>query len=201
MKGGQAQHLAFLTISVTLDLSKICQSPGKLYYVTIYCVVIWVFRIPLSLSRWCFFAEPMLLASCITWPKIARIISIASGILWWQHVTYASSCIMTKASSRYRLRCTSLTGNLFTSTTAWVTIETIFLDRSWIYRIWEWSQVVLVQFSMVRAFQKALTVDFGIKSTYKHSHIQKIDDSYVKICESSCCVLAAFSICSCCECL
>ncbi len=30
---------------------------------------------------------------------------------------------LTKASSRYRLRCTSLTGNLFTSTTVRVTIE------------------------------------------------------------------------------
>ncbi len=55
--------------------------------------------------------------------------------------------------------------------------------------------------SMVRAFQKALTVNFGIKSTYEHSHILKIDDSYVNNCESSCCLLAAFSIRSRCECL
>ncbi len=123
MKGGQAQQLAFLSILVTLDLSKSLQRPGKLYYVTIYCVVIWVFTIPLSLPCRCSFAEPMLLASCITWPKIARIISIASGVLWWQYVTYASSCMMTKASSRYRLRCTSLTGNLFTSTTVRIIIE------------------------------------------------------------------------------
>ncbi len=47
---------------------------------------------------------------------------------------------------------------------------------------------------MVRAFQKALTVDFGNKSTFEHSHLLKIHDSYVKICESSCCFLAAFSI-------
>ncbi len=95
----------------------------------------------------------------------------------------------------------SLTGNLFTSTMARVSIETIFLDRNWIYRIWEWSQVGLVQCSTVRAFQKALTVDFGIKSTYEHSHIQKMDDSYVKNFESSHCFLAAFSIHSCCKCL
>jgi hypothetical protein len=54
---------------------------------------------------------------------------------------------------------------------------------------------------MVRAFQKALTIDFCIKSTYKHSHVLKIHDSYVKICESSHCFLAAFSTCSHCECL
>ncbi len=55
--------------------------------------------------------------------------------------------------------------------------------------------------STVRAFQKALTIDFGIKSTYEHSHILKIYDSYVKMCESSCCFLAAFSIRSRCKCL
>jgi hypothetical protein len=42
---------------------------------------------------------------------------------------------------------------------------------------------------------------FGMKSTYKHSHILNIHDSYVKICESSCCFLAVFLICSPCECL
>jgi hypothetical protein len=41
-------------------------------------------------------------------PKIARIISIASGVLWWQYATYASSCIMTKASSGYHMQCTHL---------------------------------------------------------------------------------------------
>ncbi len=58
MKGGQAQHLAFLPVLVTLDLSKSLQRPGKLYYVTVYCAVIWVFNIPLSCR--CSFAEPML---------------------------------------------------------------------------------------------------------------------------------------------
>jgi hypothetical protein len=59
MKGGQAQHLAFLPVLVTLDntrkifkwLSKSLQRPGKLYYVTVYYAVIWVFKIPLS--PWC----------------------------------------------------------------------------------------------------------------------------------------------------
>ncbi len=53
----------------------------------------------------------------------------------------------------------------------------------------------------MRAFQKALTVDFGIKSTYEHVHVLKIHDSYVKICESSCCFLTVFLIPSRCECL
>jgi hypothetical protein len=66
MKGGQAQHLAFLPISVTLDLRKSLQRPGKLYYVTVYCAVIWIFKIPLSLSRWCSFAESML------WPPASH---------------------------------------------------------------------------------------------------------------------------------
>ncbi len=44
-----------------------------------------------------------IIGTCITQPKIARIISIASGALWWQYATYASACIMTKASSGYRL--------------------------------------------------------------------------------------------------
>ncbi len=64
--------------------------------------------------------------------------------------------------------------------------------------------VIAGRFSMIfygKSVPEALTIDFGIKSTYKHSHIQKIHDSYVKICQSSGCFLAAFSICSCCECL
>ncbi len=45
------------------------------------------------------------IGSCITQPKIARIISIVSGVLWWQYATYASPCIMTKASSGYHMWC------------------------------------------------------------------------------------------------
>jgi hypothetical protein len=37
----------------------------------------------------------------------------------------------------------------------------------------------------------ALTVEHGTISTYKHSYIIKIFNSYGKICESSCCFLAA----------
>ena len=52
------------------------------------------------------YCRAIVLASWVTQPKIARIISIASGVLQWQYVTYASSCIMTKASSGYRMQCT-----------------------------------------------------------------------------------------------
>jgi hypothetical protein len=54
---------------------------------------------------------------------------------------------------------------------------------------------------MVRAFQNALTVDYGTKSTCKHSHILKLHNSCVRICESSRCFLATFLICSHCNCL
>ncbi len=62
--------------------------------------------------RFCFHAYALfccranIIGSCITQPKIARIISIVSGVLWWQYATYASPCIMTKASSGYHMRCT-----------------------------------------------------------------------------------------------
>jgi hypothetical protein len=42
-----------------------------------------------------------------------------------------------------------------------------------------------------------LPLDCSTKSTYEHSHILKIHNSYIRICESSCCFLAAFSMCSC----
>jgi hypothetical protein len=54
---------------------------------------------------------------------------------------------------------------------------------------------------MVRVFQNALTVDYGTKSTYKHSHVLKIHYSCVRICESSHCFLAVFLIRSCYNCL
>ncbi len=48
-----------------------------------------------------------IIGTCVTQPKIARIISIASGVFLWQYATYASSsCIVTKASSGYHMRCT-----------------------------------------------------------------------------------------------
>ncbi len=37
---------------------------------------------------------------------MARIIFIASGVLWRQYATYASACIMSKASSGYHFWCT-----------------------------------------------------------------------------------------------
>jgi hypothetical protein len=40
--------------------------------------------------------------------------------------------------------------------------------------------------------QNALTIEHGIISTYKHTDMLKINKSYVKICESSCCLLNAF---------
>ncbi len=46
-----------------------------------------------------------IIGSCATQPKTARIISIASGVLWWQYATYASPCIMTN-SSGYHMQCT-----------------------------------------------------------------------------------------------
>jgi hypothetical protein len=46
-----------------------------------------------------------IIGSCVTQPKIARIISIVSGVLWWQYATYASPRIMTKASSGYHMQC------------------------------------------------------------------------------------------------
>jgi hypothetical protein len=38
----------------------------------------------------------------------------------------------------------------------------------------------------------ALTIEHGIISTYKHTGMLKINNSYVKICECSCCLLAVF---------
>ncbi len=47
-----------------------------------------------------------IISTCVTQPKIARIVSIDSCVLWWQYAMYASGCIMTKASIGYRLCCT-----------------------------------------------------------------------------------------------
>ncbi len=49
-----------------------------------------------------------IICPCITQSKIARIISIVSGVLWWQYATNASPCIITKASSGFHKRCTLL---------------------------------------------------------------------------------------------
>ncbi len=112
MRGDQARHCAFLLVLVICDiprkvfklLSKNLQKPGKLYCVTVFCVLIWVITIPFSHQY--FIVELLFLAFCITLPEINRTISIASSVLLWQYVTYASSCIMTKASCGYHLWCT-----------------------------------------------------------------------------------------------
>ncbi len=52
------------------------------------------------------FCRVNIIGSCITQPKIARVISMVSGVLWWQYATYAFPCIMTKASSGYHMPCT-----------------------------------------------------------------------------------------------
>ncbi len=52
------------------------------------------------------FCRANIIGPCVTQPKIARIISTISGVLWWQYTNYASPCIKTKASSGYHMRCT-----------------------------------------------------------------------------------------------
>ncbi len=128
MRGGQAWHCVFLLVSVIFDilrkifkqLSKNCQKPGKLLCVTVFNAVIWLSWDPcITLAfyavMWVLFSPFFMLmlccranviGSCIAQPKIARIDSIASGVLWWQCATYASSCIMTKTFSGYHKQCT-----------------------------------------------------------------------------------------------
>jgi hypothetical protein len=113
MRGGQVQHFVLLLVLVTHDntrtifrqLSKNLQRPGKLYYVTVYYAMLWVFKI--SLFGWCFIAEPML------WPLSSHNLRL---IVSYQY-TQASSDdnmylmhphAMTKASSGYRLWCTPI---------------------------------------------------------------------------------------------
>ncbi len=116
MKGGQAQHLAFLPILVTLDRSKSLQRPGKLYYVTVYCAVIWVFQIPLS--RWCFFAEPMLwlpvshnlrLLGSYPWPQARLGIPIFGSDFWDPHWKRNSNSLFNSKDSGqiffFKFRC------------------------------------------------------------------------------------------------
>ncbi len=127
MRGGQAWHCVFLPVSAILDiltkifkrLSKNLQKPGKLWFVTDFMLQYGSLEIP-SVTQafvlWCrslrslFHAYALLQSQyygiCVAQPKIARIISIVSGVLWWQYATYAFSCIMTKASSGYHMRCT-----------------------------------------------------------------------------------------------
>ncbi len=59
------------------------------------------------------FCRANIIVSCVTQPKIARIISMVSGVLWWQYATYASSCIITKASRGYHMRCAHFVRQIF----------------------------------------------------------------------------------------
>jgi hypothetical protein len=127
MRGGQAQHCAFLPVSAIFDiprkifkrLSKNLQKPGKLLCVTDFMLrygFLEIHFVTQAFVLWCrslrslFHAYALLQSQYygiwVTQPKIARIISIVSGVLWWQYSTYASSCIMTKASRGYHMRCT-----------------------------------------------------------------------------------------------
>ncbi len=129
MRGDQAQHFVFLPVLAIFDI------PGKIfkrlsknfsknlvsYYVWLY-FMLWYgsLEIPFVMQAfllWCrslrslfhayaLFCRANIIGPCVTQPKIARIISIVSGVLWWQYATYASPCIMTKASSGYHMRCT-----------------------------------------------------------------------------------------------
>jgi hypothetical protein len=72
------QHLAFLLVLVNFDLSKSLQRPGKLYCLTVYCAMIWVFKISLSLSCWCFIVEPML------WPPASHNLRLLGSYPWPQ---------------------------------------------------------------------------------------------------------------------
>ncbi len=124
MRGGQARHCAFLPVSAIFDiprkifkqLSKNLQKPGKLLCVTDFMLRYGSLEIPFVTQvfvLWCrslrslFHAYALLQSQyfgiCVTQPKFARIISIVSGVLWWQYATYASPCIMTKASSGYHM--------------------------------------------------------------------------------------------------
>ncbi len=68
--------------------------------------VLWCRSLRSLFHAYTLFCRANIIGSCVTQPKIARIISIVSGVLWWQYATYASLCIMTKASNGYHMRCT-----------------------------------------------------------------------------------------------
>ncbi len=110
MRGGHARHCAFLLGSIIFGiprkifkwLSKDLQKPGMLVWL---CVVLWYG----SLSSW-FLADAILQSQCFGLlrhtTQDCEDHSQTPGVLWQQYVTYASSCIMTKASSGYWLMCT-----------------------------------------------------------------------------------------------
>ncbi len=68
--------------------------------------LVWYRSLTSLFHAYTLFCRANIIGSCVTQPKIARITSIVSGVLWWQYATYAFPCIMTKAFSGYRMRCT-----------------------------------------------------------------------------------------------
>ncbi len=69
--------------------------------------LLWCRSLRSCFHAYALFCRANIIDPCFAQPKIARIISIVSGVLWWQYATYASPCIMTKASSGYHTRCTN----------------------------------------------------------------------------------------------
>ncbi len=76
----------------------------KIPFVT-QAFVLWCRSLRSLFHVFALFCRANIIGYCVTQPKIARIISIVSGVLWWQYATYAFPCIMTKASSGYHMRC------------------------------------------------------------------------------------------------
>ncbi len=74
--------------------------------------VLWCRSLRSPFHAYALFCRANIIGSCVTQLKIARIISIVSGVLWWQYATYAFPCIMTKASSGYHLRCTHFVSHM-----------------------------------------------------------------------------------------
>ncbi len=69
-------------------------------------LVLWCRSLRSFFHAYALFCRANIIVSCITQPKIVRIISIVSDVLWWQCATDAFPCIMTKASSGYHMWCT-----------------------------------------------------------------------------------------------
>jgi hypothetical protein len=127
MRGGKARHCVFLPVLAILIFqgrySRAKQEFSKnlvSYYVWLYfmlwygsleipCVMqtflLWCRSVRSLFHAYALFYRANIIGSCFTQPKIARIISIVSGVLWWWYATYAFPCIMTKASSGYHMRC------------------------------------------------------------------------------------------------
>ncbi len=68
--------------------------------------LLWCRSVRSLFCAYALFCRANIIGPCVTQPKIARTISMVSGVLWWQYTTYASPCIMTKASSWYHMWCT-----------------------------------------------------------------------------------------------